>query len=182
MAKCFGLNDLSEIASCSFFFDANVLIYLFGISTGGNWEVQYAKIYSRLLTNTNLFVDFTVISEFINSVVRIAYQSHINFNNISAKQFSYKDYRNSIDGLEILKGVYETVRLNILDKFKLNESSFSHSDILEFLTNDSLDFNDKAIKQICLKNDYILVTNDSDFKNTNINILTANNKLLIESS
>lgn len=178
MAKCFGLTNIGDVSSRSFFFDANVLIYIFGNSTSRKWETQYSKIFSRLMTNTNLFVDFTVISEFINREAKLSYHSYLIFYNKTTIDLPYKAYRNSPDGITVMNGIYMCVKDDILSKFKITEESYSKRDILEFLTNDSLDFNDKAIKQICINNDYILVTNDSDFKITDIDILTANNKLL----
>lgn len=39
------------------------------------------------------------------------------------------------------------------------------------------DFNDELIIQTCQEHQCVLVTNDADFKEANIDILTANNKL-----
>ncbi len=182
MAQCFGLNDISKVSNHSFFFDANVLIYLFGSSFDQHWGKEYSKIYNLLLHKDDLFIDFMIISEFINREARISYQSHLDFYNISKSQLTFKDYRNCQDGIDVLNGIYETVKVDILTKFNIIEEVFSKSDIVEFLIINSLDFNDKAIRNICLKNNYILVTNDSDFINTGLNILTANNKILNTSS
>lgn len=182
MAQCFGLNDISKISNHNFFFDANVLIYLFGNSSNSVWEEQYAKLYKSLINSQNLFVNFMIISEFINREAKISYHSHLSFYNISKNQLTFKDYRNCPDGIEVLNGIYETVKVDILEKFNIIDESFSKNDIVDFLKIDSLDFNDKAIKNICLKNNYILVTNDSDFINTDLNILTANNIILKASS
>ena len=41
---------------------------------------------------------------------------------------------------------------------------------------DSLDFNDKAIQSVCAKNNFVLLTNDIDYKETSLDILSANKK------
>lgn len=43
---------------------------------------------------------------------------------------------------------------------------------------DELDFNDKAIVRICEENSLVLLTNDQDFKNSGLDILTGNPRIL----
>jgi len=43
----------------------------------------------------------------------------------------------------------------------------------------NLDFSDKAIVKICDKNQFVLLTNDLDFKNENIDILSCHRGLYI---
>ena len=42
---------------------------------------------------------------------------------------------------------------------------------------DELDFSDKAIIRICEDNQFILLTNDTDFKNSNIDIISCHKKM-----
>lgn len=49
---------------------------------------------------------------------------------------------------------------------------------IERLKQKSVDVNDSYYCELCLKNNYILVTHDKDFRNTGLNILTTNKKLL----
>jgi predicted nuclease of predicted toxin-antitoxin system len=43
---------------------------------------------------------------------------------------------------------------------------------------DALDFLDKGILKTCQDNNFVLLTNDKDFKNANIDILTGNPYIL----
>ena len=45
------------------------------------------------------------------------------------------------------------------------------------LTIDRLDFNDKIILDVCKTQDMILLTNDSDFADADVDILSANPKI-----
>ena len=42
---------------------------------------------------------------------------------------------------------------------------------------DSLDFTDKAIERVCSENSFVLLTNDKDFKDSTIDILSCNRNL-----
>ncbi len=66
----------------------------------------------------------------------------------------------------------------LLTNFHIIENPIGESDIKNFLTYNTLDINDKAIVHICKKKKMVLLTHDYDFKESNIDILTGNKKLL----
>lgn len=47
-----------------------------------------------------------------------------------------------------------------------------------FVDANELDFVDKAIVSLCKENNLVLLTNDKDFKNADLDILTANTSIL----
>lgn len=159
------------------FFDANILIYLYW-STSSEWENKYAKVYDDLDDPNNDFViDFLVISEFINRAMRLNYDIYLDENGFNSKEIPFKDYRNSTDGQETLSDIYELVN-ELLEHFIVIEKSYSKTDIESMTIVDDLDFIDKAIVKICELNNYILITNDGDYKYSNIDIISCNSYLV----
>jgi len=172
MATKYRLQDVAQLNGRGIFLDANILIYLFWPTGQHNFEQNYARVFSDLLRQkNNLFVDFLVISEVINRVVRIEHQK------INPTQ-RFKDFRNSPDGQEVLSDIYMIVKNDILDRFSIIGKAFSKQDIENSLVVDELDFADKGIAQICRENVLVLLTNDKDFKNTDLDILTGNPLIL----
>jgi len=156
----------------SVFVDTNVLIYLFFPLGKPELEKKYASVFRGLLNQKNLlFVNFYVISEIINRIIRIEHKK------INPDQ-TFKDFRNSSHGQETLKDIYLIVEKCIFPNFDIIGKSFTKQDIKDFLLVDNLDFIDKAIVQICKENDFVLLTNDSDFKNVDLDILTCNSFIL----
>lgn len=179
MAVKYSLDKVSQLQEYSFFVDANVLIYLFWPTGSTHWEDRYARVFRALLRQGNpLFVDFLVISEVVNRAIKAEYEKFLIQNNIAKSQLKYKDYRNSSDGKDALRDIYTIVRNNILDRFNVVGKYFEKQDIDHFLVNDELDFVDKAIVKICKENSLVILTNDKDFKNTDLDILTGNPVIL----
>jgi predicted nucleic acid-binding protein len=56
--------------------------------------------------------------------------------------------------------------------------AFSKQDIENCLVVDELDFVDKATVTLCQENALILLTNDKDFRDVDLDILTGNPKIL----
>jgi predicted nucleic acid-binding protein len=180
MANRYNPSSISSINDKKIFFDANILIYLFGYGTptNANWEDQYARLYSNLSKQKNSFVvDFIVISEFVNRAIKIEYKNYLANNHLTENNCKYKDYRNSQNGQDALEDIYLTVTDDILNEFEVVEKSYSKNDLIFMCTVDSLDFSDKAIVKICKDNQFILLTNDTDFKNANIDILSCHKKI-----
>jgi predicted nucleic acid-binding protein len=161
------LNNVSQLQNRDIFVDANVLIYLFW-PTGKPWERSYATAYLSLLKQANkLYVDFLVVSEVINRVLRIEHGKR-------SSSIKFKQFRDSAEGQQILSEIYLIVEKQILNQFNVSGDVFSKADVLNFLTVDSLDFLDKGILKTCQDNNFVLLTNDKDFKNADIDILTCN--------
>lgn len=175
MAARYSLQNIPELQGRKVFFDANVLIYIFWPTGSFRWESNYSSAFGSLLRSDNeLVVDFIVISEVINRAIRIEYEKHLSSNNLEKKGFSYKNYRDSAEGLDALADIYLIVKENILQTFSVRGKAFSKEEIESFLQVESLDLMDKAIIPICKENDCILLTHDRDFLSADIDIISSN--------
>jgi len=176
MAVKYKLQDVSKLTGRDIFVDANVLIYLFWPTGTMYWETNYARTFAQLLKQKNpLFVDFIVLSEVINRVMRI---EHNNLQNYQQTICKYKDFRDSQEGKDALSDIYLIVKDDILKQFKVIGKTFELKDIEAFLVLDDLDFMDKSTVSICRDHNFVLFTNDKDFGNTDLDILTGNTNIL----
>ena len=172
MATKYRLQDVAQLNGRDVFLDANVLIYLFWPTGQHSFEQNYARVFSNLLRQgNNLFIDFLMISEVINRILRIEHKK------INPAQ-NFKDFRNSQDGKNALNDIYITVKNDILKRFNVVGKVFDSQDIENFLIVDELDFVDKATVVLCKENALVLLTNDKDFKNVDLDILTGNPHIL----
>lgn len=180
MARCYNSSEINLLNKRQIFFDANILLYIFW-STSPSLGKQYSSIFNLLLKQKNeMVVDFIVISEIINRAVRIEYEKYLQQENISKTLLSFKQYRNCQDGQDALKDIYIVVKGKIINKFAIAGKAFSKSDIESFLQADRLDFSDKGIVSICKDNGFVLLTNDNDFADADLEILTSNAVLLMK--
>lgn len=173
--------DIPKMKDRQFFFDANVLLYLFGtVATPSNqWAITaYNAIFSNCLkAKIILCVDVTVLSEFINRFIRFEYESYLKSNCLSRTNFKFKDFRNTKEGQQASQDIQLIVNGRILKSFKIIGKLFDQEEIKSInLVNN--DFNDELIIQTCNEHKCVLVTNDADFSRANVDILTANNKLI----
>jgi predicted nucleic acid-binding protein len=172
MATIYKLKDAPNLQNRNIFVDANVLIYCFWEAAVHGWEQSYARALSVLLhQNSALFVDFSVISEVVNRVLRIEHQK-------LRPLSKFKTFRDSDEGKNALSDIFLTIKQNILPKFNVISKSFDKEMVERLLVVDDLDFVDKSTVEICKENSLILLTNDKDFRNAEIDILTDNPNIL----
>ena len=172
MAVKYKLQDLPNLSDKKIFVDANVLIYLFWPTGANHWERNYASALARLLKQGNqMLIDFCVLSEVVNHMMRIEH-------NKLQTMAPYKDFRDSQEGRDALLDIYFIVKEHILKIFNIVGKIYGQKEIENFLIVDELDFVDKSIINICKENDFVLLTNDKDFRDTDIDILTDNIHLL----
>jgi predicted nucleic acid-binding protein len=168
MAAKYRLQDVSQLQNRGVFVDANVLIYLFWPTGSHVWEQNYARVFRTLLKQGNsLFVDFSVISEIINRTVRIEHKKQ-------QPDTAFKAFRDNPEGQKTLSDIYLIIKTNILSTFKIIGKVFSNQEIEQLLITDGLDFVDKSTLAVCKENGFVLLTNDRDFKNVDIDVLTGN--------
>jgi predicted nucleic acid-binding protein len=175
MAKCYKSGEIQYLINRLIFFDANVLMYIFWPTGLHKWESDYSSIFNKLLKQKNkMFVDFIVISEVINRSIKTEYEKYLQEKNISRNDMRFKNFRDSKDGQEALSDIYLVVSKNIVNKFNIAGKAFSKSDIESFIQADHLDFSDKGIIALCKEEGFVLLTNDRDFTDIDIDILTSN--------
>lgn len=179
MARKYSLHNITALSNRKVFFDANVLIYLFWPSGSFAWENSYSTAFSKLLRQKNeLITNFIVISEIVNRAHRLEYEKFLVSKNIPKTVLNYKRYRNSQEGEAASLDIFLIIETNILALFSIADKAFTKEDIQSFLRLDSLDFADKAILSICKEHGFVLLTNDADYKSSNIDILTSNPAIL----
>ncbi|MDR3059538.1 MAG: PIN domain-containing protein [Prevotella sp.] len=166
-------DDIPKIDNQSLFFDANVLLYLFFTTASAlHWQRVYSNIFRKLLNSgkNRLVIDSIITSEVINRALREEHKLYIAKNG----DISFKSYRNSQDGKNTLKQIYDIFDQIILPRFFIDGKIYDKKEIETLLKVDNLDFNDKLICKLCEEKKYILITNDKDFISSNIDILSAN--------
>ena len=159
--------------------DANIWLFVYGPSKPGDWKVAvYSRALDKILkAQSPIYVDVLIISEFINRYARLKY--HIHFPNPDAYH-SFKQFRKSADFKPIAQDVAADVR-RVLQHCERVESGFDTLDIValveEYEKGDS-DFNDQVLAELCRSKELILVTDDGDFADAGLMVVTVNRRLL----
>jgi predicted nucleic acid-binding protein len=160
-------------------FDANVWLFLYSPQYGPNdnrVRIYSAALKSMLAAHSSIFIDALVLSEFINTWARFAY----NKLPASAKPKDFKAYRNSASFKPVAKAISDACR-RILRHATRIDSEFSSLDMdaaLNGYESGKMDFNDYILAKLCNKKGVVLVTHDADLKGLTLNILTENTRLL----
>lgn len=129
-----------------------------------------------LEAGSQIFIDVLVTSEFMNTIARVKWGLMTN------KKIKYKDFRNSNEYMAVAEEIADLTK-RILDGCTLIESGFGSIDVMSIMRNFAkrqVDFNDQIIEVMCRQNDFTLVTDDGDFANHGLRVLTANRRLLRE--
>ncbi|GHT04007.1 hypothetical protein AGMMS49525_09880 [Bacteroidia bacterium] len=110
----------------------------------------------------------------INRTFKIVFESYRNSDNT----LKYKQFRDTQEGKDALSEIHLIVKNEILSRFSIIGKIYNKQEIENLLTINELDFVDKSIEMICKENSLVLFTNDRDFKNTDLEILTGNSNIL----
>ncbi|MCT4673544.1 MAG: type II toxin-antitoxin system VapC family toxin [Prolixibacteraceae bacterium] len=169
------------------FLDTNIIIFrYFNLNPDDDRFYFYNKIIDYLLNNNiDCYISPTVISETLNACLRFEQRSYYN-TNPNCTQFTdqygnrdFKKYRNSTYGVDAYNSISDIMN-DILEDFKVKPEKLLKSDISRFIADShTLDFNDKYIADLCIKNNFILITHDKDFfdtKGLNIISMLSDNK------
>jgi len=160
--------------------DANIWIYIF--CEIGEYHKFFVNTYSKafyilLKSNNTIYTDFCILSEFINRYLKISctnYQKRKQLQYIDYK----RDYRVTEDYKEAWTTVCDIVHNKILSRSQIINAKYDQSSMAKLLRKDQVgtDFNDNHLVNLCEVEEMFLMTNDADFKNTNLNVITENNK------
>lgn len=159
--------------------DANTCLFIFGPTKYRYEDPTRAMKYDNSQNNWgdgNVYICLLILSEFINKCRdyfwEIWKQDEAPYKK-GKKHFRDSEYyRNMNIGDRIAPYVEE-----MLIAVECCDSDFDKTKAYAFLgefKKGELDFNDVVIEEICTKNRLALVTDDGDFKNSNIDIFTAN--------
>lgn len=173
-------------ASNPILFDANVWLSLYAPPSGGNdpWAAVYSTVLKRIVEcNVPVLIDTTVLGEYINRYCRIEFQAYEDYAHPNSKR-SFKEFR--MQDFATYRPIATDAASRVKEMFEIPcikriNGDFAAMDMLamlnEFAQGNS-DWNDQLIVDICQRNACSLLTNDADFENASINILTCNSKLL----
>lgn len=170
-----------------FLLDTNIWMYLYGPNPPNDPYVQrYSDALKRILdAGCRIYINLLIVSEFINAYSRAQWRIQLKqwqgMQDPRFQQFEdFKKFRNS-PYFEAIASVISIEVRALLNTCECIEHEYSkheiHSVLNDFATG-KFDFNDQLLSEFCRKKELIFVTHDSDFKNVDIPVLTANKKLL----
>jgi len=161
------------------FLDANIWLLLYGpqYNPGDPRVIAYsAAIKSILAAKCQVFIDVLILSEFINRWTRFAY----NVLPEMAHPTTFKDFRKSQAFVRVAQETAVACRKVMAGCVPL-ESGFETLDAAKLVSDyetAQFDFNDQVLASLCETRQLKLVTDDADFSDQNLTILTANRRLL----
>ena len=156
--------------------DANIWLFVYAPSKPNDGRV---KVYSRALSKmlkakSRIYIDVLLVSEFINSYARMKHNilnPGVRFN---------KRFRQSAAFKPIAQDVAADARL-VLQHCTRVESGFDVLNIdtlVDEYEKGNSDFNDQVLADLCRSKGLTLVTDDRDFKDCGLTVVTANRRLL----
>ncbi len=155
-------------------FDANIWL-----SINGPFEDKipsraqaYTRLYKKAIeAESSIYVPQIIATEFINKSIMILAQAD-GFSR-DCKIHQAKGYEKWIkEGCDLLH--------SIIDGNKRISDNFDKIDLEECNTSaekGGIEFHDVIISSMCIKNDFVLVTDDADYSGQDITVLTWNQKL-----
>jgi hypothetical protein len=158
--------------------DANVWLYTYGpsMTRSGDRDHIYNDAMTKMIANNcKLYIIPQILSEYVH----VYLDKQLALNGIGKDDL--KAFRKTDNYKEILRLIEADLK-EILGLVKCCNPMFEDGKACVFLDRFlqcTLDFNDVIIEDFCISNPkIILVTNDGDFKNCNIPIVTANECML----
>jgi predicted nucleic acid-binding protein len=159
--------------------DANIWLSVYAPRRPGDWR---ATVYSRalsdiLLAQGRIYIDVLIVSEFINAYARIKF--YIQFPDTGSRPH-FKQFRQRADFKPIARTIAADVR-RVLRYCDRVESGFDTLDIVALVDEyekGNSDFNDQVLAELCKSKGLTLVTDDGDFTDAGLKIVTANKRLL----
>ena len=159
-------------------FDTNVWININGFDPRPEFRVYSNYLKSLLEAGNEIVVTDLILSEFFNACCRIEHR--LMKNELSDPKMSFKEFRVSEEARESIESVRDSC-LNIKDDClfdQLGINEYSVTDVISESAIGKLDYNDILIRELCSARNYVLVTHDADYKNSNVTIASANRRLL----
>ena len=176
------LTEAEKIVGKDILFDTNIWLLIDGPSYGAMdfRATQYSGAYKKLRVKNNIIVNEYVIAEFSNRYFKLEYEAQKRAADDPDSFCKLKQYRKGVEGARVLESIRDTC-MSLLD-----ECSFAQLDhgepavrgALEDFSRGELDLTDIFLREHCSKKDLFFLTDDIDFSNCSLNIITANPKLL----
>jgi predicted nucleic acid-binding protein len=178
------VNNIQNLINKNIFLDTNIWIYLF-CPLGHSKEFivrKYSRAFNRLIHSDNkLYIDVMILSEFINRYLRLAFHVYMENNNIESGFDFKKDYKQTDDFKENIQLIVSTIKNKILPKVSVANFNYGNKNIEELIDNlkDKMtDFNDLHFEKLCKTKGFILLTDDGDYSDSSLDIISGNPKIL----
>jgi predicted nucleic acid-binding protein len=174
------LKDCRPYEGENFFFDANIWMFVYGpVTVKNEWHVNtYSTFMAKLqMRKCNIYTNSLIISEFVNRFARMGFDQKREELDYELDEF--KDFRNSGDFEPFAFEIAANIR-KIVHNSKIcyhQTSSDALLDSADIYQTGNVDFNDMIYVDVCKENNFVLVTDDVDFKDFEIAIVTANKRL-----
>ncbi|BCY28376.1 PIN domain-containing protein [Flavobacterium okayamense] len=161
-------------ANKTYFFDNNIWISLFAplINTNSSQQAKSSSFLKQIYSyNSQIVTSSLILSEFSNRYLRFDFEQwKKQTGNYSANfKSDYKttsQYKLALSEVKLL--VKKIISLDLVERYPDSFNSVNFDNILD---NFEIDFNDAYYLEQCSNNNWILVTSDNDFDNTNSNII-----------
>jgi predicted nucleic acid-binding protein len=155
--------------------DTNVWFSIYGIREPGD---RRATIYSRALgrilaAGCRIYIDALIVSEFINRYARVKY-------GLIDPGVPFKVFRGGPMFKLIAQGIAVDAK-KVMKHCTQLESDFETLDVealLDEYADGDEDFNDLVLAELCKSRGLKLVTDDGDFRDKGLSIVTGNARLL----
>jgi predicted nucleic acid-binding protein len=176
--KAHPIDDYRFMEKDGFLFDANIWLLLYARQDQNDQRIpRYSKALKRILqAKSRIFIDLLVLSEYMNRYARIEHDF------ATKRSGNFKSFRNSPKFKPIAADIVNSTK-RILNQCERIGSSFEQVDMDALLSDYQIkcpDFNDQMLAETCKIHHLKLVTDDADFKDYELTLLTANRRLLIQ--
>lgn len=177
--RAIDIGQYTFTASDRLMLDTSVWLLIYGPQVpGDNRVAPYSDALRRILeAKSRVYIDLVVLSELINTYARMKHR-------LVAPKLKFKDFRNTADFQAVTQDIIADVR-QVMKQCTWIVNSLalpSVDELLEEYKRSQSDFNDQLIRALCKQHELTLVTDDSDFKDRNMPILTANRQMLLNPS
>ncbi|MEI7589825.1 MAG: PIN domain-containing protein [Deltaproteobacteria bacterium] len=156
--------------------DTNIWLLLYGPQGKSHSSKDiYSEAFARILkAKSRIYIDMLIISEFINTYARTKWKQ------VASQEKTFKEFRNSTVFKPIAEDVAADVQqvLKHCSRISIDFESLNINGLINEYAGGKSDFNDQILVLLCEKNGLKLITNDGDFHQYEIPVVTANKKLL----
>lgn len=182
MTKVVRVDEVHELKRSKVLFDTNIWIMIEGFNEGAPERKvsAYSNAYEKLLHNNNtILYNEHIINEFCNTCARIDFSAYL-LRLGGNKRISFKEYRRTGEFKEAMRLVREAC-LDIIDSCAyapVDSAEFDMRGLADEICQGELDFTDIVIRNFCRSNDVYLLTDDADFRNSGVKIISANRRFM----
>jgi hypothetical protein len=176
--KAYDLGRRTFSSKDTLLLDANVWLFLYPAPSDKSLRFagKYSAAFKQILAaKSPLVLDVLILSEYANRYCRIEWEALYR-----ATYPKFKQFRSSPDFASVGQAAAFFVR-EILRLCSRHDHLFSSADISQVLTDfesGTADLNDGLLADACRQRAWTLITDDGDFTNGGIEVLTNNPRLI----